>query len=138
MLKRKQKTGDRSSGREVSEAAVSFRRIACAAALGLGVLLIVLMLSALMISWGFVSAHSMYLCMMIAVFCAGLCSALAAGGSRKRLLSALLACALLLAVLLAAGAALFGGAFAAKNFLLVLIILLISCMIGSVISTAIR
>lgn len=138
MSKPKRRSMEKSGGKDAAAMAVSIQRIGIAAAVGLLVLLVsALILSALTAS-GTLPAGYIRIYAGAAVFLGGLVCAIVAGGSKRKLLSALIAATLLLVVLLLIGIAAFSGRFATENLLMVLIILLISCMIGSVISTAIH
>ena len=138
MTKRKKKAAERSGAQDVPVRAVSMRRIGIAAAAGLLTLLFSAFLLSALTALGTLPAAHVRLYAGVAAFLGGLVCAAAAGGRKRKLLSALLAEAILLAVLLIIGTALFSGLFLIKNFAVVLIILLISCMMGSVISTAIH
>lgn len=139
MSKSKKRSPEKSSSKkEVSVMGVSIQRVGIAAATGLLVLLVSVFALAALTASGTLPAGYIRIYAGAAVFLGGLICALVAGGSKRKLLSALVAAILLLAVLLLIGTAAFSGQFATENFLMVLIILLISCMIGSVISTAIH
>ena len=124
--------------REITGGAVSVKRIGIAVGVGTLVLLLTALVLSILTAAGTLPAEHIRIYAGGAVFAGGFASALAAGGNKRKLLSALLATAGLLALLVIAGTAAFSGAFVIKNFLMVLILLLISCMIGSVISTALH
>ena len=138
MAKRKRKLADRASSQDVAAQVVSIQRIGIAAAIGLLVLMAAALILSALTASGTLPAVHMRIYAGVAVFLGGLVCAVVAGVSKRKLLSALLASMVLLAALLIIGTALFSGLFMTKNFFIVLIILLISCMMGSVISTAIH
>ena len=138
MAKRKRKLADRASSQDVAAQVVSIQRIGIAAAIGLLVLMAAALILSALTASGTLPAVHMRIYAGVAVFLGGLVCAVVAGGSKRKLLSALLASMVLLAALLIIGTALFSGLFMTKNSFIVLIILLISCMMGSVISTAIH
>ena len=138
MAKRKRKLADRAGSQDVAARVVSIQRIGVAAAIGLLVLMAAALILSALTASGMLPAVHMRIYAGVAVFLGGLVCAVVAGGSKRKLLSALLASMVLLAALLIIGTALFSGLFMTKNFFIVLIILLISCMMGSVISTAIH
>lgn len=138
MAKRKRKLADRAGSQDVAARVVSIQRIGVAAAIGLLVLMAAALILSALTASGMLPAVHMRIYAGVAVFLGGLVCAVVAGGSKRKLLSALLASMVLLATLLIIGTALFSGLFMTKNFFIVLIILLISCMMGSVISTAIH
>ena len=138
MTKRKRKLADRAGSQDVAARVVSIQRIGVAAAIGLLVLMAAALILSALTASGMLPAVHMRIYAGVAVFLGGLVCAVVAGGSKRKLLSALLASMVLLAALLIIGTALFSGLFMTKNFFIVLIILLISCMMGSVISTAIH
>lgn len=139
MRNRKKRPAEKNGKREITGGgAVSVKRIGIAVGVGTLVLLMTALVLSILTAAGTLPAEYIRIYAGGAVFAGGFASALAAGGSKRKLLSALLATAGLLALLVIAGTAAFSGAFVIKNFLMVLILLLISCMIGSVISTALH
>lgn len=138
MRNRKKRPAEKAGKRETAGASISVKRIGVAIAVGALVLLLIALVLSFLIALGTLPAEHIQIYAGGAVFAGGFSCALAAGGSKRKLLSALLAVSGLLALLAIAGTAVFAGAFILKNFLMVLILLLISCMIGSVISTALH
>ena len=138
MAKRKRKLADRASSQDVAAQVISIQRIGIAAAIGLLVLMAAALILSALTASGTLPAVHMRIYAGVAVFLGGLVCAVVAGGSKRKLLSALLASMVQFAALLIIGTALLSGLFMTKNFFIVLIILLISCMMGSVISTAIH
>ncbi len=138
MSKTRRRPAEKADSRQAAAGEISPKRIAIALGAGLTVLLAAALLLAVLTAFevlppGHVGAYA-----GLSVFLGGLTGSLIAGGSRHKLLAALLTAAGLLGLLLLIGALFFHALFLTKSFLMVLIILLVSCMIGSMISTALR
>lgn len=138
MRNRRKRPAEKTGKREAAGGAISVKRIGFAVGIGMFILLLTALVLSVLTASGTLPAEHIQIYTGGAIFAGGFACSIVAGGNKRKLLSALLAVAGMLVLLAIAGIAAFSGAFVIKNFLMVLILLLISCMIGSVISTALH
>ena len=117
---------------------ISLRRIGIGILIGLLTIALSTLMLAALISRGKIGADKMTLCAGGAVFLGGLVSSVFACGKRKMLISAAITALGLLLILAIIGFLAYAGLFSVKMCLLLLIILLVSCILGSVISSFLK